>query len=205
MAFRRRDTFLETLYEIAVNVHECAKFFNQYKIDSPESVEEFAKKVKEYENKGDSYIHSLIRALNNTFITAIEREDILTLAGKLDDVLDGMEACASRFYMYDVCESDKYMARFGEVIEAASKEILNAMELLRERKLLPIREFTIKINDLESVGDELLRTSIRELFQTSKDPIHIIKYKELYEILESVTDSGEDVADTLETIIMRNS
>src|SRR5699024_1475909 len=121
------------------------------------------------------------------------------------DVLDGMEACASRFYMYDISVSDKYMVQFGEVIEKSAKEILNAMELLRERKLLPIREFTIKINDLESVGDELLRTSIRELFQTSTDPIHIMKYKELYDILEGVTDSSEDVADTLETIIMRNS
>lgn len=205
MVFKRKDTFLETLYEIAVNIHECAVFFNHFKIESQSNVEEFAIKVKEFENKGDSYIHSLIRALNETFITAIEREDILNLAGKLDDVLDGMEACASRFYMYDVTKSDHYMVKLGEIIEASTKEILNAMELLKSRKLLPIREFTIKINDLESEGDEVLRTSIRELFQTSTDAIHIMKYKELYEILEGVTDSAEDVADTLETIIMRNS
>ena len=129
----------------------------------------------------------------------------MTLAGKLDDVIDGMEACASRFYMYDINKSDEYMVNFGEIIEASTKEILNAMELLRARKLLPIREFTIKINDLESEADEVLRTSIRRLFQTSSDAIHIIKYKEIYEILEGITDSSEDVADTLETIIMRNS
>jgi len=205
MVFKRKDTFLETLYEIAVNVHECAVFFNHFRIESQANVQEFANKVKEFENKGDSYIHSLIRALNNTFITAIEREDILNLAGKLDDVLDGMEACASRFYMYDITKSDEYMVKCGEIIEAQTKEILNAMELLRARKLLPIREFTIKINDLESEGDEVLRTSIRQLFQTSSDAIHIMKYKELYEILERITDSAEDVADTLETIIMRNS
>ncbi len=205
MVFKRKDTFLETLYEITLNVHECAQFFNRFKLESQESVKEFADRVKEYENKGDSYIHSLIRALNDTFITAIEREDILDLAGKLDDVLDGMEACASRFYMYDFTKGDDFMVKFGGIIEASTKEILNGMDLLRERKLLPIREYTIKINELESKGDELLRTSVRTLFQTSTDAIHIMKYKEIYEILEGVTDSCEDVADTLETIIMRNS
>lgn len=205
MVFKKKDTFLETLYEIAVNVHESAKFFNQFKIRSREDVKEFADKMKEYENKGDSYIHSLIRALNDTFITAIEREDILNLAGKLDDVLDGMEACASRFYMYDITEGDEFMVKFGQNIEASTAEIINAMELLRMRKLLPIREFTIKINELESEADELLRTSIRTLFMKSGNAIHIMKYKEIYEILEGVSDSCEDVADTLETIIMRNS
>lgn len=107
--------------------------------------------------------------------------------------------------MVKATKGDDFMVKFGQNIEASTKEILNAMELLRERKLLPIREYTIKINDLESQGDELLRTSIRTLFQTSTDAIHIMKYKEVYEIMEGVTDSCEDVADTLETIIMRNS
>jgi uncharacterized protein len=205
MVFKKKDTFLETLYQIAYNVYESAQFFNKFKLDSSESVQTFADKMKEYESKGDTYIHELIQALNKTFITAIEREDILNLAVKLDDVLDGMEACTSRFFMYDIVEGDDYMVKFAENIEASAAEILKAMELLRGRKLLPIREFTVKINDLESVGDELLRESVRKLFQQSNDAIHIMKYKEIYEILEGVTDSCEDVADTLETIIMRNS
>jgi uncharacterized protein len=205
MVFKKKDTFLETLHLIADNVYESAKFFNKFKLDSIESVQTFANKMKEYESKGDTYIHELIQALNKTFITAIEREDILNLAVKLDDVLDGMEACTSRFFMYDIVKGDEYMVRFAENIEASAAEILKAMELLRERKLLPIREYTVKINDLESVGDELLRESVRKLFQESSDAIHIMKYKEIYEILEGVTDSCEDVADTLETIIMRNS
>ncbi|MEX2104393.1 MAG: DUF47 family protein [Bacilli bacterium] len=205
MVFKKKDVFLETLYEIAANVHEAAKYFNHYKIDSEESVQVFTKKMKEFENKGDSYIHNLIHALNKAFITSIEREDILNLAIILDDVLDGMEACSSRFYMYSINQSDEFMARFGENIEASTNEILKAMDLLRGRNLLAIREYTVKINNLESVGDEILRTSIRTLFQKSNDAIHIMKYKELYEILERVSDSCEDVADQLETIIMRNS
>ena len=205
MVFRKKDTFLETLYEIAKNVYESARFFNEFKIESLDSVKTFADKMKEYEHKGDDYIHSLIHALNKTYITSIEREDILNLAVKLDDVLDGMEACASRFYMYDITKGNKTMIDFAENIEASTLEIVKALELLRERKLLPIREYTIKINELETQGDELLRDGIRSLFKESNDAIHIIKYKEIYEILESVSDSCEDVADTLETIIMRNS
>lgn len=205
MPFKKKDMFLETLYQIALNVHESAKYFNQFKLVCAESVQELAEKMKEYEHKGDDFIHELIRALNKTFITAIEREDILDLAVKLDDVLDGLEACASRFYMYDVVKADDYMSSFGANIQVSTEQILKAMELLRERKLMPIREFTIRINDLEAEADQLLRTSVRNLFQTSKDATHIMKYKELYEILESVSDSCEDVADTLETIIMRNS
>ncbi|HJV47473.1 MAG TPA: DUF47 family protein [Bacillota bacterium] len=205
MVFRKKDTFLETLYEVAKNVYEAARFFNEFKIDSLESVKIFADKMKEFEHKGDNYIHSLIQALNKTYITSIEREDILNLAVKLDDVLDGMEACASRFYMYDITKGNKVMMDFAENNQASTLEIVKALELLRERKLLPIREYTIKINELESQGDELLRDGIRGLFKESNDAIHIIKYKEIYEILESVSDSCEDVADTLETIIMRNS
>lgn len=205
MVFKKKDVFLETLYEIAQNVNEAAKYFNEFKIDSEASVATFTQKMKEYEHKGDSYVHDLIHALNKAFITTIEREDILNLAVVLDDVLDGMEACASRFYMYDVYQSDDFMRQLGANIAESTSEILKAMDLLRNRNLLKIREYTVKINKLETDADTILRTSVRNLFQNSKDPIHIMKYKEMYEILERVSDSCEDVADQLETIIMRNS
>lgn len=205
MVFKKQDTFLEKLYQISQNVYEAATFFNQFKIDSKESVKTFYEKMKDYENKGDTYIHEIIRELNKTFITPIEREDILNLAGKLDDVLDGMEACASRFFMYDIYESDEYMKKFGEYIEVSAGEIVKGMDLLRQRKMLPIREYTIRINELESEADQLLRETIRTLFKSSRQAVDIIKYKEIYEIMESVSDSCEDVADTMETIIMRNS
>jgi predicted phosphate transport protein (TIGR00153 family) len=205
MVLKKKDPFLELLYEIASNVHEAAQYFNRFKITSQESLITFSEKMKEYESKGDQYVHRIIHDLNKTFITSIEREDILNLAVTLDDVLDGMEACAARFFMYGITEPNEYMSKFGENIEASTQVILNAMDLLRNRKLLSIREYTVKINDLESVGDQLLRDGIHQLFKESTDPIHIIKTKEIYEILEKVSDSCEDVADTLETIIMRNS
>lgn len=205
MVFKKRDPVLEALYEITENMHEAAKYFKTYKIQSAEDVIQFSQKMKEFESKGDTYIHQIIQTLNKVFITALEREDILSLAVKLDDVLDGMEACAARFYMYDITHVDEFMTGLAANIEQSTEQILNSMALLRERKLLQMREFTVRINTLESEADELLRTGMRKLMQESTDAIHIMKYKEVYEILEGVSDYCEDVADILETIIMRNS
>lgn len=205
MVFKKKDPFLEALYEIAQNVLEAAKYFNHFKIDSQESLNEFSKVLKEFEVKGDDLNHTLVVELSKTFITAIEREDILTLAIKLDDILDGIEACASRFYMYQVTTPNDYMREFGQLIEKSVGVVLEAMEHLRQRKFLEMRPAIIRINELEKEGDSLMRQGVYELFQQSQDAIEIIKIKEVYEILEEVLDSCEDVADALETIIMGNS
>lgn len=205
MLFTKSDALLDELYEIAKNVHESAVFFNQYKISSLETLKSFAETMKDNESKGDKLIHEIIVKINKTFITAIEREDVMELAVKLDDVLDGLECCAARLFMYDITAADETMVQFGKIIEDSTEQILLAIGLLQKQKLTSIRNSIIRINELESQGDELLRHSIRRLFQTSEDPIHIIQFKEIYEVLEEVTDNCEDVADVLETVIMSNT
>jgi predicted phosphate transport protein (TIGR00153 family) len=201
----KRDIFLEMLCTIAENVKESAQYFVDFKIKNEADLKEFATKMKEYETKGDKYIHEIIVALNKTFITPLEREDILELANTMDDILDGMEQCASRFEMYNITQTDNYMIDFAKNILESTEEVAKSARLLNKKKLMDIRPHAIKINDLESQCDDLLRTCIKELFIKEKDPIKIIQYKELYEIFESISDSCEDVADTLETIIMRNA
>ncbi|SDM68830.1 hypothetical protein SAMN04488137_1450 [Fictibacillus solisalsi] len=201
----KKDLFLDLLSSIADNVRDSAQYFVDFKIGSEADLKEFARKMKEYENKGDDFIHELIIGLNKTFITPLEREDILELANKMDDILDGMEQCASRFEMYNIVKPDQYMVKFAGHILEATYEVAESAKLLHKKKLMEIRPHAIKLNDLESVVDDLLRVSIKNLFSTEKDPIKIIQYKELYELLEAISDSTEDVADTLETIIMRNA
>ncbi|MGG1574039.1 DUF47 domain-containing protein [Fictibacillus sp. NRS-1165] len=201
----KKDLFLDLLTSIADNVRDSAQYFVDFKIKSDEDLKEFARKMKEYENKGDKFIHELIIGLNKTFITPLEREDILELANKMDDILDGMEQCASRFEMYNITKPDQYMVQFAGHILEATYEVAESAKLLHKKKLMDIRPHAIRLNDLESVVDDLLRTSIKNLFSVEKDPIKIMQYKELYELLEAISDSTEDVADTLETIIMRNA
>nr|WP_239549194.1 DUF47 family protein [Scopulibacillus daqui] len=193
------------LCKIATNLEEAAQYFVDFKINNEDELQEFSKVMKSYEKKGDTYIHELIVALNKTFITPLEREDILALAMKMDDVLDGLEQWTSRLGIYNITQADEYMQKTVDILLSATKEIAQAAGLLNKKKLLNIRNNVIKINDYESECDELLQESIRQLFMTEKDPIKIIQYKELYEMLEEIADSCEDVANTLETIIMRNA
>lgn len=201
----KQNDFFRMLSDIAKNLEESAQYFVDFKIQSEADLQEFAKVMKAYESKGDGAIHELIVALNKTFITPLEREDILELAVKMDDILDGLEACASRLELYKVTRPDDYMAQFSRHVNDAVKEVAESVGLLNKKKLMDIRPHVIKINDYESECDELLRDCIKDLFGNEANPILIIQYKELYELLEEVSDSCEDVANTLETIIMRNA
>jgi uncharacterized protein len=205
MAFKKKDKFAVLLSNISANLKESADFFADYKLKNVSDLKIFAEKMKEYENKGDSFIHEVTVDLNNAFITPIEREDILHLAMSMDDVLDGIEACAALFEMYSITQADDFMVKFVDAIRGAAIEIDKAVDLLSSKKLLNIRDHAIKIKDYESKCDGILRQSIKHLFATEKDPIRIIQYKEIYENLEDIADYCQTVANTLETIIMKNA
>ncbi|MFF2446329.1 DUF47 domain-containing protein [Neobacillus sp. NPDC058068] len=205
MAFKKNDKFSVLLNNISTNLKESANFFTEYKLKNISDLKIFSEKMKELETKGDSYVHEVIKELNDAFITPIEREDILHLAMSMDDVLDGLEACAALFEMYSITQADEFMLKFVEAINGSVHEIDKAVELLSNKKLLKIREHAIKIKDYESKCDNVLRQSIKHLFTIEKDPIRIIQYKEIYENLEDIADYCQSVANTLETIIMKNA
>lgn len=202
--FKKKDVFFETLQNMADTLVQASEVFVKG-VETMDNVSEFAKNMKELESKYDVFTHTILKELNKTFITPIERDDIMALTTALDDVLDGMEACASRFDMYQVTERDEICILFADVLKRSTYEIQKAIRLMTQKKLLAIREHSIKVNDLENEGDELLRRGIKHLFATITDPITLIKYKEIYERLEETTDSCEDVAHILESIVMRNS
>jgi uncharacterized protein len=201
----KKDVFFEKLLLIANNIEEAAKYLIDVKVKNVSDLKEIASVMKSYESKGDTYIHELIVDLNKTFITPIEREDILQLAMKMDDVLDGMEQCVAYYEMFSFTAFDEYIEKFVTYIYQSTIEIRKAMELLSNKKLLDMRLHSIEIKDIESKCDELLRISIKHLFAIQKDPIKIIQHKEIYEMLEKISDSSQDVANTIETIIMRNA
>jgi uncharacterized protein len=205
MVFKKKDKFAILLSNIAVNLKEGAHYFDDYKITNISDLKTFSGHMKELETKGDSYVHEVIKDLNKVFITPIEREDILALAMSMDDVLDGLEHTSAMFEMYSITEADEYMLKFVEAIRQSSEEIEAAVELLSTKKWTQIREHAIKIKDLESKCDGILRQSIKHLFNTEKDPIRIIQYKEIYEELEQVADYCQHVANTFEAIIMKNA
>ncbi|MGG1677236.1 DUF47 domain-containing protein [Neobacillus sp. NRS-1170] len=205
MAFKKNDKFSVLLNNISANLKESANFFTEYKLKNVSDLKIFSEKMKELETKGDSYVHEVIKELNDAFITPIEREDILHLAMSMDDVLDGLEGCSALFEMYSITSADEFMVKFVEAIQGSVHEIDKAVVLLSNKKLAQIREHAIKIKDFESKCDNILRQSIKNLFTVEKDPIRIIQYKEIYENLEDIADYCQSVANTLETIIMKNA
>ena len=205
MVFKKKDKFAVLLSNISLNLNEGTEFFADYKLKNVTDLKIFSEKMKEYETKGDTYMHEVIVELNKAFITPIEREDILHLAMSMDDVLDGIEATSAMFEMYSITEVDDFMRQFVAEIRECAIEIDKSVELLATKKLLEIRDHCIKIKDHESKCDGILRQSIKHLFATEKDPIRIIQYKEIYENLENIADYCQIVANTLETIIMKNA
>ncbi|WP_338451294.1 DUF47 domain-containing protein [Niallia oryzisoli] len=205
MVFKKKDKFSILLNNISTNLKEAANYFYDYKLKNVSDLKVFSETMKDYETKGDTYIHDVIKELNNAFITPIEREDILALAMSMDDVLDGLEHCSALFEMYSITEADDFMLKFVDAIKNCAHEIQDSIDLLSTKKLPQIRDHAIKIKDYESKCDGIQRQSIKHLFSVEKDPIKIIQYKEIYENLEDIADYCQNVANTLETIIMKNA
>lgn len=202
---KKQDPFFTALLQISETVREAAHYADDFKIISVADLKELSVKIKNYETEGDKLIHDLILKLNKSFMTPIEREDILHLANKMDDILDGIESFTAYLDMYSLIDIDESMRTFMQYIVKSTDEIVKAMELLASKKLLQMREHSILIKDYERKCDEVLRTSIKQLFLNEKDPIRIIQFKDIYEQLEDIADYSQNVANTIETIIMRNA
>ncbi len=202
---KKPDPFFNALYDIAENCNKAAHYAEEFKITSIADLKELSVTLKKYETDGDTLIHELIQKLNKSFMTPIEREDILELAVRMDDILDGIEGCIAHFEMFSLTEVDNYMRDFLKYIVLSTDEIVQAMNHLTNKKLVNMREHAILIKDYERKCDEVLRTSIKQLFLHEQDPIRIIQFKDIYEQLEEVADYCQNVANSMDTIIMRNA
>jgi predicted phosphate transport protein (TIGR00153 family) len=202
---KKQDPFFTALLQISEIVREATHYADDFKIVSVSDLKELSIKMKNYETAGDKLIHDLISKLNKSFMTPIEREDILYLANRMDDILDGVEHFTAHLEMYSLAEVDDSMRTFLKYIVLSTDEIVKAMELLAAKKLLKMSDHCILIKDYERKCDEVLRTSIKQLFLNEKDPIRIIQFKDIYEQLEDIADYCQKVANTIETIIMRNA
>jgi len=158
--------------------------------------------VKEVEHQGDQITHEIVRKLNTTFITPLDREDIHDLATRLDDVLDFIEAAAERLVVYRIKEPTSPSRAMAEVIVQMTHSMDRAIKCLRTMDP-GFHEHAVEVNRLENTADNLLRDSLAALFEEQADPIEVIKWKEIYETMETVTDRCEDVVNVIEGIILK--
>lgn len=197
----REERFFDMFEESVDVVLEGVKQFNAMLQDYTD-IEQKAKKIKEIEFQGDQNTHRIVEALNRSFVTPIDRDDIYNLNSGLDDLLDYVEAIASRLVLFKVRESTPEMRQFGDLILQSAVQISKAVHHLR--KLDHLMSFCKEIKRLENIGDDLSRKTISDLFDNSGDPIQLIKMKEIYGRLESTMDKCEDIANTIETIVVKN-
>ena len=158
--------------------------------------------IKEVEHQGDQITHDIVKKLNTTFITPIDREDIHDLATRLDDVLDYIEAAAERLVVYRIKEPTSASRAMAEVIVQQTHAMDRAIKCLRTMDP-GFHEHAVEVNRLENSADNLLRDSLAALFEEQADPIEVIKWKEIYETMETVTDRCEDVVNVIEGIILK--
>ena len=192
--------FYDLFREQAENIHQAAQMlvglFEDFK-----DVEKHVAEIKFLEHKGDQLTHELMMKLNKTFITPMDREDIHSLGSALDDVLDLVDAAASRLVTYKVTSVTPGARQLSKVILHGTEIILQAVsELNKPHNIL---EYCEKIAMIEEEADRIKGECLARLFEDSTNPVEIIKWKEIYEVLEATTDKCEDVADVLEAVVLK--
>jgi uncharacterized protein len=166
-------------------------------------VEKQVEHIQRIEREGDELTHAILTKLNQTFITPIDREDIHQLASKLDDVLDFINAAGARIVMYRITAPPPAAAELARIILMQSQELQKAVSLMQKNGNILVH--CVEINRLENEADQVSQHAIARLFEHEKDPINLIKIKELLEFLERATDKAEDVANVLETVVLKNN
>jgi uncharacterized protein len=162
------------------------------------------RRIKDVEHKGDQQTHEIIKKLNKSFITPFDREDIYALSSALDDILDLIDASAQRLVMYNVDKTTPEAKELGFIILKSCQAIDKAVSLLG-KKTEHIAECCVEVNSLENEADRVCREAVSRLFDEEKDPIRLLKWKEIYETLERATDKCEDAANILESVVMKNA
>ena len=198
-----RETKFYTMFEdMAGNVTDGARLL-QGILQNLENVEAQVQKIKEIEHRGDEMTHAILTKLNQTFITPFDREDIHRLASSLDDVLDFVNAASQRLVLYKIRNAPNAAAELAGLVVRQCEELAAAVSLLEKGKR--VLDHCVEINRLENEADRVCRQAIASLFEEEKDPIALIKMKELYEVLEMATDKAEDAANVLEAVVLKSA
>ena len=199
---REGNEFLDFFERHATKTLEGARLLRAM-LDKPVDSAEQARQIKEVEHEGDQITHRTIETLHQTFITPIDRGDIHRVISRLDDVLDLIDATAERLWLYELFEVQPDARDLADVLVNTVTQVLKAMTQLRNLKNRDaIINTCMEINRYENEGDALLRRALARLFRDQKDPILVIKWKEIYDYLEDAIDRCEDVANIIEGVAL---
>jgi predicted phosphate transport protein (TIGR00153 family) len=198
----REQSFFKKFTDLTETIQQGAKALAVLFADY-DNLATHIQRIKDFEHRGDDLTHEIMTKLNQTFVTPFDREDIHELTTKLDDVIDLIDAVATRLNIYRVAKLRPGAAEMADILVRATAEIHAAVSHLQKQD--GIMDHVIEINRLENEGDTAVRSAIARLFDEEKDPFEVIKWKEILEVLETATDKCEDVANVLETIVLKSA
>jgi predicted phosphate transport protein (TIGR00153 family) len=200
--FPREIDFFEIFDKASLNLTKAASLMVAL-MENFDNIEVRAKEIYEVEQDGDILTHDIMKKLNKTFITPIDREDLYALASRLDDVLDLIWGAVDRLAVFKIRETTQEAISMSKSLLTTTEAMHKAIHKLKEKNYSHVQEYCIEINRLENRVDRDFRDALGKLFDEVKDPILIIKWKEIYEHLENATDKCEDVANVLEAIVLK--
>jgi predicted phosphate transport protein (TIGR00153 family) len=198
----REREFFDLFEEAGGNIQRAAALLEEMLRDYPDR-SELAREILICEQEGDRITHDIIQRLNQTFVTPIDREDILALASALDDVVDFTEEVADYLGLYKIEAPMDQAQALAKVLHLAGRQIAEVLPRLRGFK--DVSHYTVEINRLENDGDRIVREAIASLFDNGIDPMVVIRWKDIFEKLEDAIDATEHVANIIEGIALKNS
>jgi hypothetical protein len=198
----REDNFFEMFNALAENCHQGAQVLVEM-FQKDDGAEKYAERIKDIEHTGDNLTHTLLTRLNQTFVTPFDREDIQALSSRIDDVLDLIDAAASRIVTYKISHIRPGVADLAQILYETTRQVVVVVGALNKHDA--VLEKCIEINRLENEADRISRILIARLFDEEKDPVQIIKWKEIIEVIEAAVDKCEDVANVIETVTLKNA
>jgi predicted phosphate transport protein (TIGR00153 family) len=197
----REEKFFDLFEQQSGHIVSAARVLEELTLDYPDAKAK-AEHIKDIEHAGDTLTHEIVRRLNTTFVTPFDREDIYALASRLDDVLDLIDAVADRLLIYKIDRVTDGAVAMAKIIVKTAEETDRAVRCLRTLSAF-YHKHAVEVNRLENEADRLLRDELAALFEGTHDAIEVIKWKELYETMEAVTDRCEDVVNVIEGIVLK--
>lgn len=198
----RDEKFFDLFSELAKRLTASARLLTRL-FSEPGKLDEHCASIKALEHEADVITHDVIMRLDRSFVTPLDREDIYMLASRLDDVIDLLDGTARRAKMFHITEAKPPARKMAEILTRCAESIEAAVKEMKKPKLIAQRAKEIKL--LEEEGDAVYHEAVGGLFMGAPDPLEVIKWKELYDTLETAIDQCEDVANVLESISIKNS
>ena len=199
----KEEQYFDLFTQMTLYISAAARELKEMLADKNHAYGEYAKRIKGLEHACDELTHSISTRLNKSFITPFDREDIYLMSSALDDIVDLIDDAARAIIIFDIGEIRDYAHDFAGVIERMADQLREIVATLQKPKNITQR--LVEIHRLENDGDDIYHAAIAELFHEERDPLTVIKWKEIYEKLEAAVDRCENVANIIESVIIKHT